>query len=182
MLVMAVGTNKGLEDRSALKQKEPAVVLVSLSKAESQADFHIPKIEETSLLEKKAVQPVEPSSLVQNITKQIPILPILQESESRYFPSTELTDRPSVLHDVPSEQFIDLPPLPNQSVILRLFINEYGNIDKVKIEESFLPEAIEQMLIDTFSKAKFQPGKIGGLPVKSQIRIEVTLEDIKFAT
>jgi hypothetical protein len=41
---------------------------------------------------------------------------------------------------------------------------------------SGVPEAAAQSIIEAFRKVRFHPGEIGGIPVKSQVRIEVTLE------
>jgi hypothetical protein len=47
--------------------------------------------------------------------------------------------------------------------------------DVVRIA-SGVPEAAAQSIIEAFRKVRFHPGEIGGIPVKSQVRIEVTLE------
>lgn len=73
---------------------------------------------------------------------------------------------------------LTLPSVPAQSAVLRLLINESGDIDRVEIEETFLPEYAAHIVTDTFSKIKFHPGKINDIPVKSQLRIVVTLEDV----
>lgn len=94
--------------------------------------------------------------------------------EPHYFPTRELSLRPLVLKDIPPD--IELVGVPAQTVILRLFINEEGDIDRVVTEQSFLPEEMARDLTDAFSKLKFHPGMRDGVPVKSQMKIEVKLE------
>ncbi len=71
-----------------------------------------------------------------------------------------------------------LPGVPAQSAVLRLLINENGDIDHVTIDETFLSESAARVVKDAFLKIKFYPGKIGNIPVKSQLRILVELNDV----
>lgn len=103
------------------------------------------------------------------------LVPLLEPAEPRYFRLSELTQKPLVLQDVSSELQLDMPGVAPQPVILRLFINTEGEIDKVTVEDSHLPEQAERRVIDTFSTLRFQPGKIGRISVRSQLRIEVIL-------
>jgi hypothetical protein len=59
-----------------------------------------------------------------------------------------------------------------------LFINEYGDIDHVKIEKSGLPEEAERLIADAFSKTKFYPGRIDRTAVKTQLKIEIAIESV----
>jgi len=94
--------------------------------------------------------------------------------EPRYYLLRELSVRPAVLEDATTG--LAFEGVPAQTVILRLFINEDGGIDRVAAEQSVLPEAHAQRLIDAFAHARFLPGQLEGKPVKSQMRIEVRLE------
>lgn len=105
------------------------------------------------------------------------VIPLPEATEPHYFPTRELSVRPRVLKDVPSD--IQIIGVPAQTVILRLFINEAGDIDRVDTEQSFLPEDIERELSGAFSTLKFQPGMRDGTAVKSQMKVEVRLEDQK---
>lgn len=92
-----------------------------------------------------------------------------------YFLSSELTRKQIIVQDVSPIYTQSLSAMAPQSVILRLLVNERGNIDRVLIEESHLPDEVERILIEAFSKVKFDPGLIDDLPVKSQMKIEVAL-------
>ncbi len=97
--------------------------------------------------------------------------------DSDYFRSKELSIKPSVVEDIPDQLTLAIVGIPRSPVILRLFINEMGNVDKVDIEQPDLPESIKNIVTYTFLKMKFHPGVINGLAVKSQLRIAVTLEN-----
>lgn len=109
--------------------------------------------------------------------RNAPVIPLPEAAEPHYFPTRELSVRPLVLKDVPSD--IQIVGVPAQTVILRLFISEAGDIDRIDTEQSFLPEDMEHELRGAFSTLKFQPGMRDGMAVKSQMKVEVRLEDQK---
>lgn len=120
----------------------------------------------------------EQSQSIKRTTEETPIIVISRQSEPHYFQSRELTEKPQIVHDDSPNVLLALPGVPAQSAVLRLLINENGDIDRVEIDETFLPKYAERLVTDAFSKIKFHPGKIGDMPVKSQLRIVVTLEDV----
>jgi len=58
-------------------------------------------------------------------------------------------------------------------VVLQIFINEGGTVDEVKMLRSSPKGLFEHSAIGAFAAAKFSPGMVLGIPVKSQITIEV---------
>ncbi|WP_175624684.1 MULTISPECIES: energy transducer TonB [Oxalobacteraceae] len=93
-----------------------------------------------------------------------------------YFQPTELTEQPAVVVDISPDLDALFASGLAQMAVLDLFINESGDIDDVLIENSSLSESAQQLIKDAFSKTKFNPGKVAGMPVKSQLKIEVVLE------
>jgi hypothetical protein len=106
----------------------------------------------------------------------MPTVPVRVQVSPRYYKLSELTQKPFVLRDVAYTLPHELPPVPVQSVIVRVLINEFGQIDRVSVEQSHLPKEVEDYLVESFSKTSFYPGKIGRQPVKSLVRIEVNLD------
>lgn len=106
-------------------------------------------------------------------------IPIHKQSEPYYFPVKELTEKPLVSRDIPPDLGILLPEVASQSVGVWLFINEAGEIDRIKIGNSDLPPYAEVLLREYFGKVKFYPGKIDGAAVKSKLKIEVVIEPEK---
>lgn len=98
-------------------------------------------------------------------------------SAPHYFAASELTRKPLVTHDLPADLVLRVPGVPAQAAILRMLINEYGDIDRIIVENSLLPDSAQKVVVDAFSKIRFYPGEINGKPVKSQLKIEVILND-----
>lgn len=93
-----------------------------------------------------------------------------------YFPPHELNLRPQVAMPVPLEYPDNAPLVPKNRVVLRLFINESGDVDLIKVETADVPDELEQLARTAFAQAKFQPGLRGNFPVKSQMLVEITFE------
>ena len=105
------------------------------------------------------------------------IVSLFEDNAPHYFRLDELTKIPRTLIDIPSDlSFAAFEGLP-QRAVLRLFINENGNVDRVSIDGPELPEQVQNMLKSAFLDVIFDPGERNGVRVKSQIRIEVSLND-----
>lgn len=63
--------------------------------------------------------------------------------------------------------------LQEGQVVLRLLINEAGEVDNVAVVRASPKGLFEASALTAFSAAKFSPGKLLGVPVKSQVTIEV---------
>ena len=61
-------------------------------------------------------------------------------------------------------------------VILRLFIDEYGKVERVVTVRADPPGYFEQPAEDAFRGARFSAGMKGGKPVRTQITLEVNFE------
>lgn len=151
---------------------------VYLAKAEQAAPLPAAEIPERdpSPLRQPIANVAAPISLPDETKDVKPLLAIEKPAEPHYFAVRELTEKPRILRDVPPDLTINMAGIPDQPAILRLLIDENGNIDRVLIEESHFPKQLERIITGMFSKIKFHPGKIGEIPVKSQLKIEVMLE------
>ncbi|WP_342617903.1 hypothetical protein [Rhodoferax sp. GW822-FHT02A01] len=93
-----------------------------------------------------------------------------------YFPVEQLTSKPAFLDDsgAPPATFIpDVMPLP---VMVRIFINENGKVDRVVLSDNFLSEIARKLIVDSFTAMRFSPGILGTLAVKSLLEFEVKLD------
>lgn len=115
---------------------------------------------------------------VQKTNEAADIFPTAEPVEAVYLRTDELTKAPSVLLDISSDLSLFSPNGLPQLAILRLLVNERGDIDQVLVEDSPLPEEEQNLLKNAFSKTKFHPGEINGTPVRSQLRIEVMLNNV----
>jgi hypothetical protein len=58
-------------------------------------------------------------------------------------------------------------------VVLKLWIDELGDVNPVEVESSNLPAAVSEMAAAAFAKLRFIPGEIDGRRVRTLMRIEV---------
>ena len=96
-----------------------------------------------------------------------------------YFESAELSEKPQVEEDIPPTLNQSLQTQESGYAILRLHINEQGNVDEAVIEASDLGDKDLQNIRTAFQGMKFKPGKIGQTQVKTEMRIHVSVEAIR---
>jgi hypothetical protein len=123
-----------------------------------------------------SVEPVRPAAAVQN--ESAALLPLPLPPRPHYFPASQLTLKPVVLQDIPANLTVDVPNASGQAAVLRLLINELGEIDKVIVDESSVPERAAQAIAEAFRSIRFRPGEQDGAPVKSQLKIQIMLESM----
>lgn len=160
-------------------------VFIQVAQLESQAESGAIKIADLAAPIEKKKPLLQENQLVKKeigrekgIGKQDAVAPVILEAKPYYFRTEQLSIKPLIVHDVDLPQSPLLSPLKLQTAVLRLFVNEYGTIDSILVEESPLPEVAVEILKDTFAKMVFQPGVINGLPVRTEMVIEVRLEDV----
>lgn len=92
-----------------------------------------------------------------------------------YYPPAELTRRARILRDVdPYLGSLKNAPGSGKAVIV-LWINEHGGVDRVKAEDSTLPDAFEAEIVSQFRLARFAPAERDGVPAKSLMKVEVEI-------
>lgn len=99
---------------------------------------------------------------------------IAMPTVAHYFETRALTQKPLVAVDVPSQ--LNLPADAPKAVMMDLMISEYGDVDDAHVRESELPEDVAESLRKMFLTARFYPGQIDGVAVKSHMRIVVHLD------
>lgn len=93
-----------------------------------------------------------------------------------YLPVEELTEKPKVIKDMPPEAPKAFGMQAEGTVIMRLLINELGEIDDVVIEETSIAVVELQTVMNLARRMTFSPGIKDGTAVKSEFRIEVKIE------
>lgn len=89
-----------------------------------------------------------------------------------YLSGGRLDPGPRPLHDIE-------PAFPEEAgqqhgiVVLRLLINEFGGVDEAAVVRAVPKGLFEKSAVEAFAAARFSPGMLLGLPVKSQVTIEV---------
>jgi len=103
--------------------------------------------------------------------KAAPVAPGLP-SAPNYLVGASLDPGPKPLHEIE-------PAYPARAgqqqglVVLRLLINERGLVDNAAVVRSEPRGFFEESALEAFTSARFSPGLLFGLPVKSQVTIEV---------
>jgi len=94
-----------------------------------------------------------------------------------YYTTDQLTKPPRPI----SQPKLDVPRSiarrVSGKVILKLWINEAGNVDSVEVESSNLPPAVSGTASAALEKLRFAPGEIDGRRVRTMMRIELTYID-----
>lgn len=94
-----------------------------------------------------------------------------------YFAGGRLDPGPRPLEDV-DPLYPEEAKQQEGSVVLRLLINEAGAVDNVAVVRAYPAGLFERSALEAFGKAKFSPGRMLGVAVKSQITIEVMFTPI----
>jgi len=114
-----------------------------------------------------------------SVETPVPVLDWFNSLLPYYFPTHLLTEKPIVTLDVSVNAGANLVQQFSGIVIMRLKINESGSIDQVEIDQSELPASAQEKLKQSFMKMRFSPGKLNHIAVKSEMRIEISLEKIR---
>lgn len=105
------------------------------------------------------------------------LLPSALVLHEPYYPVSELDVIPEI------KQEIELYPEALQAhkqggkVVLRLWIDEFGQVEKVELVKSELPPIFVEVATRNFMRASFSPGRKNNLPVKSKIDAVLVFPD-----
>ncbi|MEY8690168.1 MAG: energy transducer TonB [Leptothrix sp. (in: b-proteobacteria)] len=95
-----------------------------------------------------------------------------QIDPSLYLPRSALTEGASPL-DMVDLPYPDQAPSGDFRAELTLFIDQDGSVRRVRIEEGALPAALADAARQAFLRARFAPGSIDGVAVRTRMRIEI---------
>ena len=93
----------------------------------------------------------------------------------RYFTASELDERPVLMSSIDMERHPLTQP-EGGYLLLRLLIDETGVVEDVLVVTNDTMEELEKVAAKAFSDARFSPGILHGVPVRSQVLLEVKLE------
>ena len=100
------------------------------------------------------------------------LAPAAAPAAGRYLPGHQLDQRPQILTHV-EPNFPTLALAPVGRVVLALYIDEAGRVDRVAVETDDPNGAFAAAAREAFAKARFLPGMKGGVPVRALLRFEV---------
>ena len=113
-------------------------------------------------VEESKVEPLQPQNM---LVEELPPAP-------SYVKTSELDPPPVPLNEITPE-YPDTAGIREGFVVLRILINEQGKIDNLATVRSFPKGIFDNAARTAFGKATFSPGMRFGIPVKSQLTIEV---------
>jgi TonB family protein len=104
-------------------------------------------------------------------------LALLAGAYTRYFAASWLSVKPYPLRRVD----LELPQAKNGieyygTVRLEVYINADGGVDRVDAAASTVPAEFRDDAVKAFSQARWEPGRIWGIRVKSVKRVEIDFE------
>lgn len=94
---------------------------------------------------------------------------------SGYLPVKQLSVRPVVMEDIAPDLPAGVDVSDQSELILQLLINEYGDVDRVIVDDGTLPASVMAELTQRFLHMRFFPGRLDGRAVPTALRIAVTL-------
>ncbi len=98
-------------------------------------------------------------------------------SAPAFYTTDQLSKRPALLGDDPLEATPLRMLASSGKLMLKLWINDRGQVVEAEAEKSELPAEFVAAAAAAFKQGRFSPGERGGLPVGSVIRIEVRYSD-----
>jgi hypothetical protein len=109
-----------------------------------------------------------------NRTEGIGLLPIPAPT---YYTTDQLTKRPRPTAEAELDTPETKPIFAAGTIIMKLWINELGDVIAVDVEKTDLPEIFSRTAVAAFRNLRFIPGEINGQPVGTMMRIEVVYND-----
>ena len=94
----------------------------------------------------------------------------------RYFTLNALTQAPRVASGLIGEGLLVVPGIDADQATIQVWINDLGEVDRVEIADSDLPEETRQQVIAALAAVRFHPGKIGRITVSSQMKMDILLD------
>lgn len=93
-----------------------------------------------------------------------------------YYGPREVNERPRPIETIDLEGALARGPAHAGTLILVLWINENGRVDRVSVESSQLPESVRRLVIKRFGSVTFSPAQLDGKAVKSRMTIEIFVQ------
>lgn len=97
--------------------------------------------------------------------------PVIPLNADDYLPPSRLDKIPKLIGSVDATvDFQGMTGIVGDAEIV-LLISSKGDVDDVVMIESTLPDFLVDKVVSNFKKAKYEPGRVGSMPVRSRLRI-----------
>jgi outer membrane biosynthesis protein TonB len=94
-----------------------------------------------------------------------------------YYTTDRLTKRPQPTAEAELDTPETWPIAASGTIILKLWISEFGDVVSADVEKTDLPELFSRTAVAAFRNLRFVPGEIDGRRVRTVMRIEVIYSD-----
>lgn len=123
-------------------------------------------LKKTDLHEKIVATPKEKKSEHAPVERYTPYLNV-------YHLRQELTRQPQLVANVDLSPVAALAPGSTSRVVVEIYLNDQGGIDRLDIDANNLPTEAYEKLSELLRQLSFSNGEIDGRAVKTKIKIEV---------
>lgn len=120
------------------------------------------------------IQPAAPGPAPQPAT-QSAVAPATAgpQPDAPYLPRGQLTVPPRLIGHVDVPFPPDVEGIVDLKVRVTLFIDERGSVQRLRVDTPDVHPAFERSIRDAFGNARFSPGELDQVAVRSQVRLEV---------
>jgi TonB family protein len=94
-----------------------------------------------------------------------------------FYPTRELSKKPQIIETNELDAPETKPIVASGSIVLKLWINDLGEVVDTEVEKTTLPEVFTRAASHAFRKMRFTPGERQGKPVGTVMRIEIRYDD-----
>ncbi|MCC2675757.1 MAG: hypothetical protein K0R58_2704 [Ramlibacter sp.] len=102
-----------------------------------------------------------------------PALSAPPAADAPYLPRGQLTVPPTLVGHVDVPFPPDVDGTVDLKVRVTLFIDERGKVQKLRLDTPHVHPAFERSIRDAFAAARFNPGELDRVAVRSQVRLEI---------
>ena len=96
--------------------------------------------------------------------------------DAPYYPRGQLTVAPRLLGHVDVPFPTDVDGTVDLKVRVTLFIDEGGRVQKLRLDTPDVHPAFERSIREAFAAARFSPGEMDSVAVRSQVRLEIDFQ------
>ncbi len=93
-----------------------------------------------------------------------------------YFLPHQVTAEASVAEGLSPGNVLVIPGMRYQPAVVRLRVGSAGQAEAVEFESDELNDEERRRVVEALLKLRFVPAKIGRIPVRSELRLEITID------
>lgn len=121
--------------------------------------------------------PAAPTLPSESVAAAAPAASVAAVDDAPYLPRGQLTIAPALLGSVNVPFPGEIEGIVDLKVQITLFIDEEGRVRRIRLDApQQVHPGFERAIRETWGEARFTPGRVHQVPVRSQLRLEVDFE------